>query len=119
MRCDWTIGEKYFAQMLVDYDFCNNTSGWLWSSGSGHLSGFDFSLDSQPYFRVFNPWRQAETYDSDCVYIKKWLPQLKDVPNKDILKWNEKYQDYKDIDYPKPMIEDIQAEFKKTLKLIK
>jgi deoxyribodipyrimidine photolyase len=47
------------------------------------------------------------------------LPQLKDVPNKDILKWNEKYQDYKDIDYPKPMIEDIQAEFKKTLKLIK
>jgi deoxyribodipyrimidine photo-lyase len=117
MRCDWTIGEKYFAQMLVDYDFYNNNGGWNWSASA--FSGFDFSLDSQPYFRVFNPWRQAETYDSDCEYIKKWLPKLKDVPNKDILKWNEKYQDYKDIDYPKPMIEDIQAEFKKTLKLIK
>jgi deoxyribodipyrimidine photo-lyase len=117
MRCDWTIGEKYFAQMLVDYDFSSNSGGWNWSASA--FSGLDFSLDSQPYFRVFNPWRQAETYDSDCIYIKKWLPQLKDVPNKDILKWNEKYQDYKNIDYPKPIIEDIQAEFKKTLKLIK
>jgi deoxyribodipyrimidine photo-lyase len=117
MRCDWTIGEKYFAQMLVDYDFCNNSGGWNWSASA--FSAFDFSLDSQPYFRVFNPWRQAETYDKDCTYIKKWLPQLKDVPAKDILKWNEKHQDYKDIDYPKPIIDDIQAEFKKTLKLIK
>jgi len=119
MRCDWTIGEKYFAQTLVDYDPANNNGGWLWSCGSQKLAGFDFSLDSQPYFRVFNPWRQAEKYDSECEYIKKWLPQLKDVPVKDILNWNEKYQDYKDIDYPKPMIDDIQAEFKKTLKLIK
>ena len=119
MRCDWTIGEKYFAQMLVDYDFCNNSGGWNWSASS--FSGHDFSVDSQPYFRVFNPWRQAETYDSDCIYIKKWLPQLKDVPNKDILKWNDSEirEKYKNIDYPKPMIEDIQAEFKKTLKLIK
>ena len=119
MRCDWTIGEKYFAQKLVDYDFGNNNGGWIWSSSS--MSGFEYSLDSQPYFRVFNPWRQAETYDSDCVYIKKWLPQLKDVPNKDILKWNDSEirEKYKNIDYPKPMIENIQAEFKKTLKLIK
>ena len=119
MRCDWTIGEKYFAQMLVDYDFCNNNGGWNWSASA--FSGFDFSLDSQPYFRVFNPWRQAETYDSDCVYIKKWLPKLKDVPNKDILKWNDSEirEKYKNIDYPKLMIEDIQVEFKKTLKLIK
>lgn len=104
MRCDWTIGEKYFAQMLVDYDINSNNGGWIWSCGSQKLSGFDFSLDSQPYFRVFNPWRQAETYDKDCTYIKKWLPQLKDVPAKDILNWNEKYQDYKDIDYPRKLV---------------
>jgi deoxyribodipyrimidine photo-lyase len=119
MRCDWTIGEKYFAQMLVDYDPANNNGGWNWSASA--FSGFEFSLDSQPYFRVFNPWRQAEQYDSDCIYIKKWLPQLKDVPNKDILNWNDSEirEKYKNIDYPKPIIEDIQAEFKKTLKLIK
>jgi deoxyribodipyrimidine photo-lyase len=121
MRCDWTIGEKYFAQMLVDYDFSSNLGGWIWSCGGQKLSGFDFSLDSQPYFRVFNPWRQAETYDAECEYIKKWLPELKDIPAKDILNWNDSEirEKYKNIDYPKPMIEDIQAEFKKTLKLIK
>lgn len=119
MGCDWTIGEKYFAESLVDYDFSNNNGGWLWSCGSQKLSGFSFSLDSQPYFRLFNPWRQAENYDSECVYIKKWIPELKDVPNKDILKWNESYKLYKKVSYPKPMIEDIQEEFKKTLKLIK
>jgi len=119
MRCDWTIGEKYFAQMLVDYDFCNNNGGWNWSASA--FSGFEFSLDSQPYFRVFNPWRQAETYDAECTYIKKWLHQLKDVPVKDILNWNDSKirEKYKHIDYPKPMIEDIQEEFKKTLNLIK
>ena len=117
MGCDWTIGEKYFAQRLVDYDFCNNNGGWGWSASS--FAGFDFSLDSQPYFRVFNPWRQAETYDPECEYIKKWVPELKDVPVKDILNWNEKWSEYKKTKYPQPIIDDIQAEFKKTLKLIK
>jgi deoxyribodipyrimidine photo-lyase len=117
MGCDWTIGEQYFAEMLVDYDVYNNNGGWLWSASS--LSGFDFSLDSQPYFRVFSPWRQADTYDYNCEYIKKWIPELKDVPIKDILKWNEKWEEHKKTKYPKPMIEDIQQEFKKTLKLLK
>ena len=111
MRCDWMIGEKYFAQKLVDYDPANNNGGWQWSASTG--------TDSQPYFRVFSPWRQAESYDPDCVYIKKYVPELKDVDNKIILKWDEKYSENKDIKYPKPMIEDLNAEFKKTLKLYK
>ena len=111
MRCDWMIGEKYFAQNLVDYDPANNNGGWQWSASTG--------TDSQPYFRVFSPWRQAETYDKECKYIKKYIPELKDVDNKVILKWNEMYEDYSNISYPKPMIEDMAAEFKKTLKLYK
>jgi deoxyribodipyrimidine photo-lyase len=118
LRCDWMIGEKYFAQSLVDYDYCNNKGGWLWNCGSTKISGISFSLDSQPYFRVFNPWRQAENYDSECEYIKKWIPELKDVPNKDILKWDEMWENHKKIGYPKPIVEDIQEEFKKTLKLL-
>jgi deoxyribodipyrimidine photo-lyase len=116
MGCDWTIGEKYFAQSLVDYDFCNNNGGWGWSASS--FSGFDFSLDSQPYFRLFNPWRQQETYDPDCEYIKKWIPELKDVPVKDILNWNEKWSEHKNTKYPQPIIDDIQKEFKKNIKLL-
>jgi len=111
LRCDWIIGEKYFAQTLVDYDVGNNNGGWQWSAGTG--------ADSQPYFRVFSPWRQAESYDPDCLYIKKWIPELADVPVKDILNWNEKWVNYRNISYPKPIVENIQDEFKKTLKLYK
>ena len=53
------------------------------------VSIFNKSIIKKILFRVFNPWRQIEKYDSECIYIKTWLPQLKDVPNKDILKWNE------------------------------
>ena len=107
-RCDWMIGEKYFAQNLIDYDPASNNGGWQWSASTG--------VDSQPYFRVFSPWRQAEKHDSKCEYIKKWIPELKDVLYKDILKWDTKWKDYKNT-YDKPCVDDIQEEFKKTLKL--
>lgn len=109
MRCDWMIGEKYFAQKLVDYEISQNNGGWQWSASTG--------TDSQPYFRVFSPWKQANMYDKDCEYIKRYVPELKNVPNKVILKWDELWEDYKIISYPKPMIQNIQDEFKKTLKL--
>ena len=93
----WEEGEKYFAQKLVDYDPASNNGNWQWTSGSG--------ADSQPYFRIFNPWEQGKNYDPDCEYIKKWVPELKDVPNKDILNWEDKYSEYKDIKYPKPIVD--------------
>ena len=111
LRCSWQIGEKYFAQKLVDYDPSNNNGGWQWSASTG--------TDSQPYFRVFNPWRQAKIYDHDCSYIKKWIPELKDVPNIDILNWDTRYELYKNISYPKPIVISIMEEFKKTLQLYK
>lgn len=84
LHIDWRWGEKYFAQSLVDYDVLVNNGNWQWTSGSG--------ADSQPYFRVFNPWMQSERYDKDCEYIKYWIPELKDVENKHIHQW-EKYGD--------------------------
>ena len=93
---DWREGEEYFAQTLTDYDPSNNNGNWQWISGGG--------ADSQPYFRVFNPWRQAAEYDPKCEYIKKWVPELKDVPEKDLLKWDTKYVDYKGIHYPAPIV---------------
>lgn len=60
---DWKLGEKYFAQTLVDYDPNVNNGNWAWSSGSG--------ADSQPYFRIFNPWLQSKRFDPDCEYIKQ------------------------------------------------
>ena len=105
---DWREGEEYFAQTLTDYDPSNNNGNWQWISGGG--------ADSQPYFRVFNPWRQAAEYDPKCEYIKKWIPELKDVPEKDLLKWDTKYVDYKDLQYPAPMVR-YEAQREQVLKL--
>ncbi len=89
-------GEKYFAQKLVDYDPANNIGGWGWVSGS--------HADSQPYFRIFNPFLQSLTHDIDCKYIKKWIPELKEVKNKHIHGWDKYYMLYK-VKYPEPMLD--------------
>ena len=107
---DWKEGEKYFASKLTDYDPASNNGNWQWCSSSG--------ADSQPFFRIFNPWRQTEEYDPDCEYIKTWIPELKDVPNKDILNWEIEYVTYKDIKYPKPIC-DYKEQKDKVLSMYK
>lgn len=97
MFWDWVDGEKYFANVLIDYDPNVNFGNWLWVAGSG--------VDSQPYFRIFNPWKQQEKYDPQCHYIKKFIPELRNIPIQHIHKWNDYYQDYPDINYPNPMLD--------------
>lgn len=107
---DWQEGEKYFAQHLSDYDPASNNGNWQWVASTG--------ADSQPYFRIFNPWSQSEKHDKDAVYIKKWVPELVDVSAKDIHKWYEKYENYKDINYVKPIV-NYEDERKKVLAMYK
>ena len=94
---DWRKGEEYFATKLTDYDVASNNGNWQWVASTG--------ADSQPYFRIFNPWEQAKNCDPDCEYIKQWVPELKDVPVKDILNWETTYTEYKDTKYPKPIVD--------------
>ena len=68
LHIGWRWGEKYFAQKLTDYDPAVNNGNWQWVASTG--------CDAQPYFRIFNPWLQQARFDPDCIYIKKWLPQL-------------------------------------------
>lgn len=107
LHIDWRFGELYFAQKLVDYDVSNNSGGWQWSASTG--------ADSQPYFRYFSPFAQSEKYDPECKYIKKWIPELKNVNNKDIHKWDETFSKHK-IKYSKPIVKDIGKEIEKTIK---
>ncbi len=65
---DWRFGERYFWDTLVDADIASNSCGWQWISGSG--------ADASPYFRIFNMKLQSEKFDSECIFIKKFLPQL-------------------------------------------
>lgn len=111
LQIDWMFGEKYFAQSLVDYDISLNNSNWQWSASTG--------ADSQPYFRIFNPWRQSEKFDRDAIYIKKWIPELSNVSNKDIHNWFDACTKYKDIDYPSPIIINISKQIKSTVLLYK
>ena len=65
---DWRWGEAYFAAKLLDYELASNNGGWQWAAGTG--------TDAQPYFRVFNPESQAQKFDQNKEYIKKWVPEL-------------------------------------------
>ena len=83
LHIDWRLGEKYFAQHLVDYDPAVNNGSWQWAASTG--------CDAQPYFRIFNPWLQQKRFDPDCKYIKKWIPELKDQEPAKIHKGEAEY----------------------------
>lgn len=105
---NWKKGEKYFANKLIDYDPSVNTNNWGWICGSG--------ADAQPYFRIFNPWLQSEKYDKEALFIKKWIPELIEVPPERIHKWYLYHDSYKKIDYPKPIINyDVQKKLVKKM----
>lgn len=70
----WQIGEQWFRDTLVDADLANNVLGWQWVTGCG--------ADAAPYFRVFNPCLQSKKFDANGDYIRRWLPELADCPDK-------------------------------------
>ncbi|MBM3609996.1 MAG: deoxyribodipyrimidine photo-lyase [Alphaproteobacteria bacterium] len=68
----WKKGEQWFWDCLLDADLANNSAGWQWVAGSG--------ADAAPYFRIFNPTTQAKKFDPEGIYIKKFVPELKELP---------------------------------------
>lgn len=96
LHIDWRMGERYFAQKLVDYDPAVNNGNWQWSSSTG--------CDPQPYFRIFNPWLQQKKFDPECIYIKQWIPELKNSNPKDIHRF-DKPTTKRPASYPFPIID--------------
>jgi deoxyribodipyrimidine photo-lyase len=70
---DWRRGERYFADQLLDYDLAANNGGWQWSASTG--------CDAQPWFRIFNPVMQSRRFDPEGAYVRRWIPELSQVPD--------------------------------------
>ena len=68
----WGHGAGHFMEWLVDGDLASNQQNWQWVAGCG--------TDAAPYFRVFNPVTQSKKFDPDGTYIRRWVPELADVP---------------------------------------
>ncbi|HPR08156.1 MAG TPA: deoxyribodipyrimidine photo-lyase [Denitromonas sp.] len=73
---DWRAGERYFAAQLIDYDLAANNGGWQWAASTG--------CDAQPWFRIFNPITQSQKFDPAGAFIRRYVPELAAVPDRDI-----------------------------------
>ena len=74
----WQQGAAWFWDCLVDADLANNSASWQWIAGCG--------ADAAPYFRIFNPVLQAEKFDPTGDYIRKYIPEIKKLPLKFLVK---------------------------------
>lgn len=104
LRIDWRLGAAWFWDCLVDADLANNSASWQWVAGSG--------TDAAPYFRIFNPTSQGKKYDPDGGYTRRYVPELKDLPQKYLFEpWRapDSVLERANVDlgktYPRPMVD--------------
>ena len=108
---DWRRGERYFAQALNDFDLAANNGGWQWAASTG--------CDAQPYFRIFNPVSQSRKFDAQGKFIRRYLPQLAELPDELIhAPWEARPVDLESAgvvlgrDYPEPIVQHDAARAK-------
>jgi len=99
---DWRWGERWFAEQLLDFDLAANNGGWQWASSSG--------CDAQPYFRIFNPVSQSEKFDAEGRFIRRYCPELAELPAKAIhAPWERAPLQMQGVDYPRPVVDHAAA----------
>jgi len=104
----WQRGAEWFWDTLVDADLASNTLGWQWTAGCG--------ADAAPFFRIFNPMTQGEKFDPEGDYVRRWVPQLGDLPVRYIHQpWTAPSAILArcgvslGVDYPEPIVDHKQA----------
>lgn len=105
LMIDWRLGAAWFWYTLLDADLANNSASWQWVAGSG--------ADAAPYYRVFNPVLQGEKFDPLGDYVKRWVPELAEVPSQ----WLHHPWDAPKgclpitlgVDYPLPIVDHAHA----------
>ncbi len=92
---EWQHGARHFMRHLVDGDLASNQHGWQWTAGTG--------TDAAPYYRVFNPTLQGQRFDPDGDYVRRWIPELRDVEGKAVHEpWT---LDDQPAGYPAPIVD--------------
>lgn len=95
LHLEWTVGADHFLDLLVDADPPSNQHGWQWVAGCG--------TDASPYFRIFNPTSQGKKFDPDGTYVRRWVPELADVPAQHVhTPWE---MDEPPAGYPAPIVD--------------
>ena len=105
---DWRLGERYFADQLIDFDLASNNGGWQWAASTG--------CDAQPYFRIFNPTAQSERFDAQGRFLRRYVPEIAALDDREIhAPWQvpAAVQRAKGVvvgkDYPAPIVDHAQA----------
>jgi deoxyribodipyrimidine photo-lyase len=105
---DWRLGERVFADRLIDFDLASNNGGWQWAASTG--------CDAQPYFRIFNPVTQSERFDADGRFIRRYVPEIAALDAREIhAPWRvaPAVQRAKSVvigrDYPPPIVDHAAA----------
>ena len=106
---DWRVGERIMASALLDFDPVSNGSGWQ--------SVASTMCDGDPVFRPMNSFTQAKRFDADAQYIKKWVPELRNVPAKAIHEWETAHESF-DCGYPAPIV-DVKKARKRAIEVYK
>ena len=108
LRIDWQSGERYFMQQLVDGDLAANNGNWQWCASTG--------TDAMQGYRIFNPRIQSEKFDPEGEYIRRYVPELADVPTTWIHAPHLMSREEQDragcrigADYPAPLVDHRQA----------
>jgi deoxyribodipyrimidine photo-lyase len=100
LHIDWRRGAAWFMELLVDGDVASNQHGWQWTAGTG--------TDASPYYRVFNPTTQGKKFDPTGAYVRKYVPELADLSDKEIHEpWLVRGESLfgAQVDYPAPIVD--------------
>ena len=105
---DWRAGEAWFRDTLVDADLASNVQNWQWVAGSG--------ADASPYFRIFNPVTQGRKFDAQGLYVRRWVPELRGLPDRWLhAPWEAPAEALRAAgvrlghDYPRPVVDHAEA----------
>lgn len=116
---EYWSGQESFSRQLLDCCYANNYGNWMWILGPYDTSGYRYGKKDTFGGRTFKTIAEFKKFDPELKYVRKWIPELSSVPDKDVWKWNKTFSEYRDVNYPKPIVDfnkEVDKWYRLTLK---